>query len=439
MTTSWPTTGVRRWTSWSGLATTTPAAYLHPTSAHDVAEAVVHAQERGLRVKMPGSGHSFTDIALTDGLLLDPSALTGVVAVDRDAMTVTALAGTTLRDLNTALDHLGLALHNMGDVDPQTIAGAVSTGTHGSGGRFGSLSSQLEALELVDGTGAVRRVSRTERREEFDAARVGLGALGVITALTFRVEPAFAMNAVETPMPWDEVVSRYDELVRDNHHVDIYWFPHTDGCQVKLNNRTIDDLDPLPRWRATLDDRLLANNLFELVNQVTNRRPQLAPRINRVTARALTARSYTDVSHRVFTTPRSVVFREMEYSVPRGVGIDTLVEVRKRIERSDWRITFPVELRCTPADDAWMSTSHDRESVYLAFHVHKDMDHRPYFEGLEPLLREREGRPHWGKLHTRAAADLAPVYPRFDDYVALRDRLDPDRLFTNAYLDRVLG
>jgi L-gulonolactone oxidase len=428
-----------RWSSWSGLSTTVPAARQQPRSPEEVAAAVTEARDRGLRVKMTGSGHSFTDIALTDGLLLDPCALHGVVAVDLDEMTVTALAGTTLRQLNAALDHLGLALHNMGDVDPQTLAGAVSTGTHGSGGLVGSLSSQLEALELVDGTGVVRRLSRTESPEELDAARVGLGALGVVTTLTFRVEPAFGLNAVETPMSWDEVVARHDELVTSNHHVDIYWFPHTDGCQVKLNNRTVDDLDPLPRWRATLDDRLLSNNLFELVNQVTNRRPQLAPRINRVSAHALTARTYTDVSHQVFTSPRSVVFREMEYAVPREVGIDTLVEVRRRIERSGWRITFPVELRSTPADHAWMSTSYGRDSVYLAFHVHRDMDHRPYFEGLEPLLREREGRPHWGKLHTRAAADLAPVYPRFDDFVALRDRFDPDRLFTNAHLDRVLG
>jgi L-gulono-1,4-lactone dehydrogenase len=431
--------GAPRWTSWSGLSSTVPAEFSRPTSVDEVATAVAGARARGMRVKMPGSGHSFTDVALTDGLLLDPRALTGVVSVDREALTVTALAGTTLRQLNAALDHLGLALHNMGDVDPQTIAGAVSTGTHGSGGLLGSLSSQLEALEMVDGTGTLRQVSRTEDRDELDAVRVGLGALGVVTTLTFRVEPAFRLHAQEIPMWWGDVVARYDELVADNHHVDIYWFPHTDRCQVKLNNRTVDEAEPLPRWRATLDDRLLSNSLFELVNQVTNRRPGLAPHINRLTARALTARAYTDVSHRVFTSPRSVVFREMEYSVPREVGIDTLVEVRRRIDRSDWRITFPVELRCTRPDDAWMSTSHGRESVYLAFHVHKDMDHRAYFEGLEPLLREREGRPHWGKLHTRTAADLAPAYPRFADFVAMRDRLDPDRIFTNDYLDRVLG
>ncbi len=427
------------WSNWAGLARGRSRATLRPTAPEEVAAAVGLARERGLRIKMPGSGHSFTDIALTDGVLLDPGGLRGVVGVDREAMTVTALAGTTLRELNAALDDLGLALHNMGDVDPQTLAGAVSTGTHGSGGVVGSLSAQLEALELVDGVGATHRLSRSEQPELFDAARVGLGALGVITTLTFRVEPAFVLTAVETPMPWSEVVSRYDELVATNHHVDLYWFPHTDACMVKLDNRTIDDPDPLPRWRTKLDDELLSNSLFDLVNRVTNRRPGWAPRINQLTSRALSRRTYADASHRVFISPRTVVFREMEYSLPREAGVETLVEARRVIERAGWQITFPVEVRCTPADDAWLSTSYGRESLYLAFHVHRDMDHTAYFEGLEPLLREREGRPHWGKLHTRTAADLRPVYPRFEDFVACRDRLDPDRIFGNDYLDRVLG
>ena len=431
--------GGLRWASWSGLSSTAPAGILRPTTPEQVQDAVLQARDRGLRVKMPGSGHSFTDVALTDGLLLDPRGLRGIVEVDRDAMTVTALAGTSLRELNLGLDQLGLALHNMGDVDPQTLAGAVSTGTHGSGGLLGSLSAQLDAVELVDGTGATRRVSCTDGGDELDAVRVGLGALGIITTLTFRVEPAFTMTALETPMPWAEVVDRYDELVADNHHVDIYWFPHTDRCLVKLDNRTVDEPAPLPRWRAWLEDELASNTLFDLVNRVTNHRPDLAPRINRWTSRALSERTYSDVSHKVFVSPRTVVFREMEYSVPRSAGIETLVEVRRLIERSDWRITFPIEVRCTPADDAWLSTSYQRESLYLAFHVHRDMDHRAYFEGVEPLLREREGRPHWGKLHTRTAADLAPVYPRFGDFLAVRDRLDPDRLFTNGYLERVLG
>lgn len=427
------------WTSWSGLAESSPRRVVRPTSPEEVAEAVLAARADGLRVKMPGSGHSFTDVAVTDGVLLDPTGLTGVLAVDRQAMTVTVLAGTTLRRLNEALDVLGLALHNMGDVDPQTLAGALSTGTHGSGGVTASLSGQLEALALVAADGTHHRASRTERPDLFDAARVGLGALGVLTTLTFRVEPAFVLAAHERPMAWRDVLAGYDDLVEAHHHVDLYWFPHTDACLVKTNDRTLEDPEPLSRVRAWVDDELLSNTLFGALNRLTNRRPSLAPRLNAISSRALGERSYRDVSHRVFVSSRRVVFREMEYSVPREVGMEALSEARRVMERAGWQVTFPVEVRCTPPDEAWLSTTHGRDSVYLAFHVHRDADHRAYFAGVEEVLRAYDGRPHWGKLHTRTAADLAPVYPRFADVLAVRDEIDPDRVFGNDYLARVLG
>jgi hypothetical protein len=277
------------WTNWAGTATARPCQVLRPTSAEEVADAVVAARAAGLRVKMPGSGHSFTDIAVTDGMLLDPTALTGITRVDREAMTVTALAGTTLRQLNAALDVLGLALHNMGDVDPQTLAGALSTGTHGSGGVTSSLSGQLESLTLVGGDGVARTVGRGDAL--FDAARVGLGALGILTSVTFRVEPAFVLEADERPMSWQDVLASYEELVEENHHVDLYWFPHTDNCLVKTNNRTLEEPAPLSRARAWVDDELLSNTVFGWVNRLTNVRPSLAPRVNAISSRALSART----------------------------------------------------------------------------------------------------------------------------------------------------
>ncbi len=427
------------WTSWSGLTTARPRQVIRPTSPEEVADAVVAARAAGLRVKMAGSGHSFTDIAATDGVLLDPTGLTGLLSVDREAMTVTALAGTTLRQLNAALDVLGLALHNMGDVDPQTLAGALSTGTHGSGGVTSSLSGQLEALTVVGADGVERAAGRTDSPDLFDAARVGLGALGVLTTVTFRVEPAFVLEAEERPMSWHEVLASYDDLVTRNHHVDLYWFPHTDNCLVKTDNRTLEEPAPLSRARAWVDDELLSNTVFGWVNKLANARPSLAPRVNAISSRALSARTYRDVSHKVFVSSRRVVFREMEYSVPREVGMEALAEARRVMERAGWDITFPVEVRCTPPDEAWLSTTHGRDSVYLAFHVHRDTDHRAYFAGVEEVLRAYDGRPHWGKLHTRTAADLAPAYPRFADFLALRDELDPDRVFDNDHLARVLG
>lgn len=427
------------WRNWSGLATADPTKVLAPATPEQVAEAVRDAARSGHRVRMHGTGHSFTDVAVTDGVHLQPHRLSGVVAVDRRAMTVTALAGTTLHELNARLEALGLALHNMGDVDPQTLAGAVSTGTHGTGGVTASLSGQLEALQLVTADGELRTVDRDHDPELFHAARVGLGAVGVITALTFRVEPAFHLHAVEQPMAWEELLERHSTLVEGHHHVDAYWFPHTDRCLVKTNDRTLEPPAPLSRRRAWVEDELLSNTAFGAVDRFTTRFPRTVPTVNRLTARGWGAREYVDLSHRVFVASRRVVFREMEYSLPREQGMAVLRQARRLIERQGWKVAWPVEIRATPPDEAWLSSTYGRDSVYLAFHVGQGVDHRPYFTGVERLLREHDGRPHWGKLHTRTAADLAPAYPRWADFAAVRDRADPERLFANDYVERVLG
>lgn len=428
------------WRNWSGLETASPARVESPADTAAVVAAVERARQEGSTVKMVGTGHSFTAISAPEGTMLRPTNLGGILAVDRDTMTVTALAGTQLKVLNAQLEALGLSLHNMGDIAEQTLAGATSTGTHGTGGVVASLSAQICGLEIVTGTGEVVSATETENPELLEHGRVGLGALGVLTRLTFRVEPLFALEANETPMSWDEALGGFDERAAAHHHVDTYWFPHTDRLMVKTNDR-LDDLDvePLSRWRAWWDDEFLSNAAFGALNHLTNAAPSIIPRFNQLSSRLLSARSYSDVAHRVFTSPRDVVFREMEYAVPREAGLAALREARAAIDASDLKVTFPVEIRTTPADDIPMSTSGGRDSFYLAFHTHRDADHREYFALLEPIMRAHDGRPHWGKVHTRTAADLAPAYPRFDEFLALRDKLDPDRVFANDYLRRVLG
>ena len=400
------------WRSWSGLTTAHPQQVRTPSGTEDVAEAVLAARAAGLRVKMVGSGHSFSDVAATDGLLLRPDDLSGLRSVDHDAMTVTVLAGTPLHVLNGLLDRLGLALHNMGDIDRQTIAGAVATGTHGTGGRVASLSSQLAGLELVlaDGSVVHAHAGGDEReRTLFEAARVGLGALGIASAVTLRVEPAFVLEATEVPMGWADVVDGFDELADGNEHFEAYWFPHTDRMLTKRNNRVAGPAQPPGRLAAYVEDELLSNTAFGLLNRVGNRVPAAIAPINRVSVRTLSARTYSDVSHRVFTSRRRVRFREMEYAVPREAGPRVLREARALIERRGWRIGFPVEIRHTPADDVWLSPGHDRDSVYVAFHVNARTDHRGYFGEIERLLADHDGRPHWGKLHTRTGCSPTTI------------------------------
>jgi FAD-linked oxidoreductase len=403
---------------------------------------VRRALETGGTVKMVGTGHSFTAVSAPEGTMLRPDALTGIVAVDREAMTVTARAGTQLKELNRALEGLGLSLHNMGDIAEQTLAGAISTGTHGTGGSAAGLAAQVVGLQLVTGTGELLDATAEQNSDVLEVARVGLGALGIITTVTFRVEPLFVLEAVEEPFSWEEGLGVYDALTEKADHVDMYWFPHTDRLQIKQNFRRGTDLSlvqPLSRAQLMLDDRFLQNTVFGAATAVLNRVPAAIPGFNRVGARLLSHRTYSDVAHRVFVAERNVVFREMEYAVPREAGLEVLRECRRAIDASDLRISFPVEIRVAPADDIPLSTASGRDSFYLAFHTHRDAEHRHYFALMEPILRAHDGRPHWGKVHTRTAEDLAPAYPRFEEFLDLRDRLDPHRVFANDYLRRVLG
>src|SRR5207342_361709 len=303
--------------NWSGLESAEPRHVSSPGSPDEVVAAVVAARDSRSKVKMVGTGHSFTGIAAPGDTMLRPDRLTGIVAVDREAMTVTAYAGTQLKVLNAELERLGLSLHNMGDIAEQTLAGATSTGTHGTGGIAAGLSAQLAGLQLVTGTGEVVDATRDQNADVFEVARVGLGALGILTTVTFAVEPLFLLEAVEQPMTWDEALGSFDEMVAASHHADMYWFPHTDRLLTKRNTRLdadVSEAQPVSRIRGWLDVDFLSNTVFGALTAGANKVPGVIPRMNQVSARVLSPRTYSDVAHRVFTSPRRVVFREMEYA-----------------------------------------------------------------------------------------------------------------------------
>jgi len=422
--------------------TAAPERTVFPSTTEALAEVVRRAAADGLRVKAAGTGHSFTAAAVTDGVLIRPERLAGVRRVDREAGTVTVGAGTPLKVLNAALAARGLSLTNMGDIMEQTVSGAVSTGTHGTGRDSASVAAQLTGLEMVLADGSVLRCSAEggeEERDVFAAARVGLGALGVITELTFAVEPEFLLMAREEPMPFERVISEFDQLVTENEHFEFYWFPHTDNCNTKRNNRSAGPAAPLPRMRGWIDDELLSNGVFQAACALGRAVPATVPAVARVSSRALSARTYTDIPYKVFTSPRRVRFVEMEYALPRAALTTALRELKALVERSGFRVSFPVEVRTAPADDIPLSTAGGRETAYVAVHMYRGTPHQAYFSAVERIMTAHAGRPHWGKLHSRDAEYLAGVYPRFTEFTALRDRLDPDRVFGNPYLRRVLG
>ncbi|MEV5318581.1 D-arabinono-1,4-lactone oxidase [Streptomyces sp. NPDC052687] len=427
------------WRNWGGNVTARPAREVTPASVEELAAAVRAAAEDGLRVKAVGSGHSFTSIAATDGVLIRPPLLAGIRRIDRAAGTVTVEAGTPLKRLNVALAREGLSLTNMGDIMEQTVSGATSTGTHGTGRDSGSIAAQIKALELVTADGSVLTCSGTENPEIFAAARIGLGALGVVTALTFAVEPVFLLHAREEPMPLARVLAEFEQLWAENEHFEFYWFPHTGNTNTKRNNRSAGPEQPVSRVKGWFEDEFLSNGVFQAANWVGRAAPATIPAIARISSRALSARSYTDIPYKVFTSPRRVRFVEMEYAVPREAVVDVLRELKAMVDRSRLRISFPVEVRTAPADDIPLSTASGRDSAYVAVHMFRGTPYQRYFTAAERIFTAYEGRPHWGKLHTRDAEYLAGVYPRFAEFTALRDRLDPERRFQNDYLRRVLG
>ena len=412
-----------------------------PATVAELQRMVADATSRGQRVKPIGAGHSFTPIGATDGVQLRLNRLSGVVRADRDTGLVTVLAGTRLRALNEALWHLGLALSNLGDIDVQTVAGAIATGTHGTGLRFGGLATQVAELELVLADGSLLRCSAADDPALFAAARVSLGALGVIATVTLQCEAAYALAAAEAPGSLDDILADLDEIILGNDHFEFYWFPHTRRVLTKRNNRVlpgtaVQPIRPLRRW---VDDEFLANTAFNQVNRLSTRYPRLIPPANALATRALTARDYIDRSYRVFASPRTVVFREMEYALPRAAVPQLLAGIESYLARSGERVGFPVEVRFAAADEIWLSTAYGRESGYVAVHQYHRRPHDAYFRAVEQIACDLGGRPHWGKLHYRDAASLRAAYPRFEEFVAVRDKLDPQRMFGNDYLSSVLG
>lgn len=429
------------WSNWAGNVSATPARFLEPRSVAEVAAVVRRAAERQQRVRVVGAGHSFTPLCATDGTLLRLTHLSGIRDVDRLRQRVRVAGGTPLHVLNPLLDGLGLALPNLGDIDRQSIAGAIATGTHGTGVQHQGIASAVIGITLVLADGSTVSVDDSHESELFQAARVGLGAFGVITEVELQCVPAFRLRALETPGRLDEIIDGYEQLIDEFDHVDFHWFPHTDRVLLKRNSRVPDDDpgQPQPAWRERLDEDILSNKVFGALNRAAAVRPGIVPRLNRVSARVLGAKEYTDTSWKVFCSSRDVRFRESEYAVPRAALPVVISALRTWIDAHHVALPFPVEVRSTGADDVWLSTAYARENAYVAVHQYHRMDDGGTFAAFEAIVREHEGRPHWGKLHTLGAEDLSRLYPRFGDALRVRDRVDPDRRFANDHLTHLLG
>jgi L-gulono-1,4-lactone dehydrogenase len=428
-----------RWRNWAGDQGCRPAAIERPASIAAIAAALERAADRDECVRVAGSGHSFSDITLTDGRLLSLDRMSSLLDVDRASGLVRVQAGITIRELNAQLATHGLALENLGDIDVQSIAGAISTATHGTGARLGNIPSQVAELTLVLADGSTLHCCAERDPDVLRAARVGLGALGVIAEVTLRCVPAFRLDGRDRPAPLEETLARFEELSLAHDHFEFYVFPHAQTALTRTNDRTTEPARPRSRAAAYANDILLTNHTFELCCRLGHRLPSQIPRINRLVTRLAGSSRRIDRSDRVFASPRLVRFTEMEYALPRECTVEAVRRVLELVPRDGHAVPFPIEVRTVAADDALISTAAGRESGFLAVHMYRGMAWEPYFRAVETIMDELDGRPHWGKRHFQTAATLRPRYPDWDRFQAIRRRLDPEGRFANAYVERVLG
>ena len=426
------------WSNWAGNQQCAPASIRRPTSEQELVRIVTDAARTGQRVKCVGAGHSFTPIACTDGVMLDLSGYGRVLAHDPETRRVTVEAGITLHKLCEELDLRGLALENMGDIAYQSIAGATSTATHGTGWHFGNLSSRIVGMRLIAGDGSIVECTADENPDILAAARVGIGALGIVSTITLEAVPAFRLHAIEEPIRVDELLADFDGYMSSADHVEFYWVPHTPWALTKRNRRTDEPAVPRGRVKRTIEEVLLPNVAFGALCRVGRRKPEWIPRMAKVlpsTGRV----EYTERSDHVFTSPRMVRFYEMEYAIPRDAVPEALNRVRRLVDEAGIQLSFPVEVRVVAPDDIPLSTASGRASGYIAVHVYQGTPYDAYFQGVERIMDSYGGRPHWGKMHFQRAETLAERYPGWEIFQAVRRRMDPEGRFTNQYLERVLG
>jgi len=427
-----------RWSNWAGEQTCAPVAIETPGTLGELSETVARAAAEGRRVRVSASGHSFSDCALTDGVMIRLDRLGKALDFDSGSGLFKVEGGAVLRDLNRMLDERGVAFESLGDIDKQTVAGSAATGTHGTGERFQNLSAQIAALELVAADGSVVTVDESDP-DLLRAARVGIGALGVVYSMTVRTVPAYTLHRVDSPKPLPDVLERLDELNASADHFEFYVFPHTHLALCRESRRTHEP--PAPRNRAIVYARevMLENWVGQLLALGIRRFPSRAPQLAGIASRNVGRSTKMDASYRVFASERHIKFTEMEYAIPRDRGREMIERVLELAASPALGVAYPIEVRFVAADDSHLSPAHDRDTTYVAVHQDRKLDWPAYFREVEAIAGELGGRPHWGKRHFRTAADLEPLYPRWGDFQAARARLDPGGTFANEYTDRVLG
>ena len=428
-----------KWSNWAGNQTSHPHSVLKPDTENAISEIVSLGVAKRLKVRPIGNSHSFSSIGVTDGLLVSLQRLNCILDIDKEKLQVTVGAGIILADLNAQLHKIGFALPNLGDIDSQSIAGAIATGTHGTGIGYNSISSAVIGVRIVTGDGSILDISESQNAEFLEASKVSLGAFGIVVSVTLQCVRSFNLELIEFTAGLSEIISRFEHEELSSDFVEFFWFPHTDIAEIKIRNR----IDSFPSQKKIvsrfINDEIVRNLGFDLLNRFWLRFPGTVNSSLKLLAKEGVRPTRVDISHRIFCSKRRVKFIEMEYAVPREQLFDAFEVVRRITEGLRFPVTFPIEIRTLGADRIPLSMANGRETGFIAIHLYNRVESRIFFNEVEKALRKFSGRPHWGKIHSLDSVDLTSLYPQWNEFAEVRQALDPDGHFTNSYLERVLG
>jgi FAD-linked oxidoreductase len=424
------------WSNWSGSVQSKPHQAAMPDSINELARMIGDYGRGNYRVRVAGAGHSFTPLVQTDDVLMSLEHLQGIESIDKERGTVTVLGGTRLKRLGQELFEHGLAQENLGDIDVQSISGAISTGTHGTGISLGTLSTQVAGLTLVTATGELLECSPEQEPDVFKAAQVSVGTLGVIAKVKLRVVPAKRLHYQGYRKKLSDCLANLEQYKQQNTHFEFFWFPYTDAVQAKFLNETSAPTSASSLW-GDFNKIVLENGVFWLISECCRLFPWFSKTACKFSGTSIANVDEINYSHRLFSTPRTVRFQEMEYNIPAEHAGAVITEIQDCINRHQFKVNFPIECRFVHSDDIWLSPAYQRESCYIAVHMYRGMPYTAYFHHIEEIFKRYQGRPHWGKMHTRTAAELSELYPRWHDFRRVRAALDPQGMFLNNYLRKL--
>ncbi|WP_299105708.1 D-arabinono-1,4-lactone oxidase [uncultured Tenacibaculum sp.] len=420
--------------NWAENVLWTPSKIATPSTEEEIQQLVLKAINDQKKIRVIGSGHSFTALCSTNEVLVSLDNYQGKIHIDKEKNIATVKAGTKLSLLGELLFEEGLAMENLGDINVQSIAGAISTGTHGTGVQLKSISNQVIGLKFINGKGEIITCSATQNTELYKAAQVSLGCLGIITEVTLQCVPTYKLKLQNKKENLDDVLATLDERNSQNRNFEFYWIPYTNTAWTKTSNIVEDSEPDKVNFFNYWTEFVLENYVFKVFCEYARLFPSQNKTVANITAASITNVKKVYHSHKVYATQRLVKFHEMEYNIPAEAYKDVFKDVKKIVNSRKFNIHFPIENRWVKGDDVFMSPAYGRDSAYIACHVYNKKECVSYFKALEEVFRAYDGRPHWGKMNTISPQDVQTMYPKFDAFLKLRKEHDPENIFVNTYL-----